>query len=351
MPSLSFIVNDRRQILFANTTALSTLKVRAVDVVGARPGEILKCVHSHEMPGGCGTSEACGVCGAVGAILEALDANKKNSRECRISTQDANGKSSLDVLVTAVPIESKKGRFAVVTLDDISDSKRREVLERLFFHDVMNSLTNLRACVALLTDEFGSTADENQYLGRLASTTEKLIDEVQQQREIITMEKGELHADFKEISMVDLVRETIRRIEITAYAKSRIVFICPEAAVRGVFSDPVLLRRVVGNMLKNALEASEREEKVVLELSFGEGRAMVDVHNSSFIPREDQLQVFQRSFSTKGRGRGIGTYSMKILTEDYLKGTMSFRSDESTGTTFRLSIPIDGDRERAESDS
>ncbi|MBM3132840.1 MAG: ATP-binding protein, partial [Chloroflexi bacterium] len=58
------------------------------------------------------------------------------------------------------------------------------------------------------------------------------------------------------------------------------------------------------------------------------------VHNPTFMPREAQLQVFNRSFSTKGQGRGLGTYSMKLLTERYLKGKIGFDSSETGGTTF-----------------
>lgn len=55
---------------------------------------------------------------------------------------------------------------------------------------------------------------------------------------------------------------------------------------------------------------------------------------------EVQLQLFQRSFSTKGQsGRGIGTYSMKLLSERYLGGKVEFTSREPEGTVFTLTIP------------
>jgi signal transduction histidine kinase len=64
------------------------------------------------------------------------------------------------------------------------------------------------------------------------------------------------------------------------------------------------------------------------------------VHNPGFMTRDVQLQVFQRSFSTKGAGRGLGTYSIKLLTERYLKGTVSFTTDPEAGTTFRVRYPL-----------
>jgi hypothetical protein len=58
------------------------------------------------------------------------------------------------------------------------------------------------------------------------------------------------------------------------------------------------------------------------------------------MPREVQLQIFQRSFSTKAdRGRGIGTYSVKLFVERYLKGTVGFVSAEPGGTTFSVTLP------------
>jgi sensor histidine kinase regulating citrate/malate metabolism len=58
------------------------------------------------------------------------------------------------------------------------------------------------------------------------------------------------------------------------------------------------------------------------------------------MPRSVQLQVFNRSFSTKGAGRGLGTYSMKLLTERFLGGRVWFTSTREAGTTFYASYPL-----------
>jgi sensor histidine kinase regulating citrate/malate metabolism len=63
------------------------------------------------------------------------------------------------------------------------------------------------------------------------------------------------------------------------------------------------------------------------------------VHNDNYIERETQLQLFKRSFSTKGAGRGIGAYSMKLFGEKYLNGKVWFESTQKEGTTFYISLP------------
>jgi signal transduction histidine kinase len=57
--------------------------------------------------------------------------------------------------------------------------------------------------------------------------------------------------------------------------------------------------------------------------------------------REVQLGVFQRSFSTEGSGRGLGTCSMKLIGERYLDGNVWFESSEEKGTVFYAEFPLE----------
>jgi signal transduction histidine kinase len=94
-------------------------------------------------------------------------------------------------------------------------------------------------------------------------------------------------------------------------------------------------------MAKNALEASGPGDTVTLSCAREGGSVAFTVHNPSFMPRDVQLQIFQRSFTTKGEGRGIGTYSMKLLTERYMHGTISFQTSPDIGTTFKMTVPAE----------
>jgi len=99
-------------------------------------------------------------------------------------------------------------------------------------------------------------------------------------------------------------------------------------------SDPILLRRVLNNMVKNALEASTSGQTITIAVTKIDQKLKFSVHNTKFIPRNIEMQVFMRSFSTKGTQRGLGTYSMKILGEQHLGGIVDFTTSETDGTTF-----------------
>jgi signal transduction histidine kinase len=104
-------------------------------------------------------------------------------------------------------------------------------------------------------------------------------------------------------------------------------------------SDRTLLARVLANLLKNALEASRPGQVVTLAFHAGEVPTFT-VHNESAMPASVQARMFERAFTTKGgAGRGVGLYSVKLLTESYLEGTVEFRSTEKDGTTFTVRLP------------
>ena len=108
-----------------------------------------------------------------------------------------------------------------------------------------------------------------------------------------------------------------------------------------VVTDKTLLARVIGNMLKNALEASQKGDIIQMgcELDMDDDIRFW-VSNQQFIPVDIQHQIFKRSFSTKGKGRGTGTYSIKLLTERYLDGSAEFSTSQNNGTVFSVTLPL-----------
>jgi signal transduction histidine kinase len=92
-------------------------------------------------------------------------------------------------------------------------------------------------------------------------------------------------------------------------------------------------------MLKNAVEATPAGGIITVGCADRGTDVEFWINNPGEIPRNVQLQMFQRSFTTKGAGRGLGTYSMRLLTERYLGGRVDFTSSPTEGVTFRAVYP------------
>ena len=336
MPNMVLILNENRQIVSANETVLAALNTMAADVAEKRPGEAVGCIRAKEGPDGCGTAPHCATCGAVHAILESQKEGKKVVRECRILVESGEGVAPMDLRVTATPFTAGDDRFIMAAIEDISQPKRLAVLQRTFFHDVLNTASCILGCADCLASEDTKAPEMCE---EIADLTGQLVETIQAQRDLNQAEAGDLRLHLEEVhvpALVDAVRLEYCKHSI---AKRRTIIV-GNAWEGVVVTDRRLLQRVLENMLKNALEATAPGNTVTISCEEQPDGVVFSVHNPEVIPADVQLQLFQRSFSTKGEsGRGIGLYSIKLLGERYLRGKVGFVSQEPDGTTFTLTLP------------
>ena len=136
-----------------------------------------------------------------------------------------------------------------------------------------------------------------------------------------------------------MLKQLIQFFQDRPEGKGRPMEIRREASDAEFITDSILLKIVLSHMVRNALEACGGSETVVLNADAREEEVEFSVQHPNFIPKDVQLQIFQRGFTTKGEGRGLGTYTMRLLSERYLKGKVSFVSTKNVGTTFRVCYP------------
>ena len=338
--AILLVLNAQRQVVaFNSRVAEVTL---ASDVLGLRPGEAFDCVNARG-PAGCGGAAACETCGALGAILACQRNRRSVESECLIRRESGKG-TALEFNVRATPVTLGERTFTVVSLRDISAEKRRQALEQIFFHDILNTVSGLRSWTAVLQRAGGNHARAGERVDLLSRQLER---EIRDHRALVLAESGTLVPSPVRLRAADLFGDVDAIFASHAAAQGRRLELDPVGADVELESDPSLALRVLVNMVRNALEAtaSGGTVRVRCERASVNGippQARFSVHNGGFIPPEIQAHVFQRSFSTKAeRGRGLGTYSMKLLGEGYLGGKVSFISEVGSGTTFFLELPLE----------
>lgn len=337
-PSLAAILNQQRQVVFCNDALLAQLGISDInEVLGARPGEALHCVHAGDMPGGCGTSEACRYCGANLAILQTLKSNQPDTRECRITVEEDGFTGAREFQVNTHPVWLEKKQYVLLSLTDVQHEKRRRSLERIFFHDILNLGGGLSGLIELELLE-AEDPKRRESLQLALELSQHLMDEIEAQRQLMAAESGEMVPQMSRLLGTAAWLDAMKTIRFHGISRSRKVELAQSEPVR-VVADPDLLRRVLVNMLKNALEATPAGGVVEVGVSESENKVRFWVKNAGEMPEHVQKQVFQRSFSTKGADRGLGTYSMKLLGEKYLNGKLGFVTSASQGTLFYMDIP------------
>jgi signal transduction histidine kinase len=201
----------------------------------------------------------------------------------------------------------------------------------------LNSVGGLNGLLTILKE--GTNPEETHELIDLSEEASRnIIEEILVQRQLREAENGELKVNIGLTNSIELLDSTIGKIGFHEAGKNRRIVKSDKSVNIDFETDKILLQRVIINLLKNALEATESTGTVTAGIGNNEDKITFWVKNEQVMSEDVRMQMFQRSFSTKGDGRGIGTYSIRLLTENYLKGKVSFISNETDGTIFSLEL-------------
>jgi len=119
-----------------------------------------------------------------------------------------------------------------------------------------------------------------------------------------------------------------------------IVAICKiERGAKTITTDPDALKRVLGNLVSNAVQAMPEGGELTIRGYIEANSVAVSVRDTGVgIPEEIKDKLFTPLFTTKSKGQGFGLAVVKRITEA-LGGTISFESEVGKGTKFIVRLP------------
>jgi hypothetical protein len=334
-----FVLDSERRIVFFNRRFADFAENNQLNPsTGVRPGNIFRCVNVIENSAVCGETKFCKYCGAYQAITSATTGDR-SVEQCRITAE--NG-CSYDLKVSTSKIDIDSIEYTLFCVVDISAENRKQALEKIFFHDI----NNLAGGLSLIVDFIDSYAKKDdmdaikETLPLLTGAMSSLNNELRSNYILALAEKDELDINEAHCDVKNVLISVAAFFKETTLDKSIKFVIETDREKTIILTDENILKRIIINMTKNAVEASQDGDSVVIGSRMTDDRITVYVQNSVIMPDDVKASIFQRSFSTKGVGRGLGTYSMRLLTERYLKGAIYFSSTEGTGTVFYIELPL-----------
>ncbi|AEJ20067.1 sensor histidine kinase [Gracilinema caldarium] len=335
-PVAVMVFNVHRQIVYINAKAKSFLADPHGDPFGLRPGEAFGCIHARETAGGCGTAKFCRFCGAAQGIASALS-GAIDLQQCQIDRTRSQHHDQLDLLVWTKPFITHNQVFILAALIDISAEQRRDTFERIFLHDILNTASSIQSVLYLIDDKESGV---REYLDLAKIAAEQLTEEIQTHRSIWDAEHGSLSVNASVVSVSSLLQKVGTLYNYMAEERGIQVVITP-CGEKKIISDEVLLKRVVSNLVKNAIEACKTGDVVELRCFPKSDAVIIQIKNPAVISEEVQANIFKRAYSTKAKGRGWGTYAARLFVEDYLGGRISYVSNPEQGTIFTIQLPDD----------
>jgi nitrogen fixation/metabolism regulation signal transduction histidine kinase len=203
-------------------------------------------------------------------------------------------------------------------------------------HEIKNPLTPMRLTIQSFERKF-NPEDEN-IKQKLSEYTKTLIQQIDLMSSIASA-----FSDFakmppqnkEEIEVMNVIK-----LAIDIFNEENIQFQCEESEIHA-FLDKAQLIRIITNLVKNALQATEEVENpmIIVAVSSLDNSLKITVFdNGKGITDEMKELIFEPKFTTKTSGMGLGLAMIKSIIEAY-DGTISFVSEKNKGTTFTVILP------------
>ena len=203
-------------------------------------------------------------------------------------------------------------------------------------HEIKNPLTPMRLTVQSFERKFNP--EDEKIKEKLAEYSKTLIQQIDVMSSIASA-----FSDFAK--MPTQKRERIEVISVVKLAldifNEDFINYAPKEDELFADLDKTQLIRIVTNLVKNAMQASENEENpiinVVVLLEKKDIKIVVS-DNGKGIAEDVKDLIFEPKFTTKSSGMGLGLPMIKNIIEAY-EGTISFISEEEKGTIFTVILP------------
>ena len=121
LPSLVFVVDDDVRIQEYNAAAAEFLLVQRSAILKRRGGEVLHCLHSTDVPEGCGRAPFCKNCIIRNSVTEVFQGNRIVRRRTRLEIIRDGEKIEIYALITTSPFRYKERQLVLLVIEDISE--------------------------------------------------------------------------------------------------------------------------------------------------------------------------------------------------------------------------------------
>lgn len=220
-------------------------------------------------------------------------------------------------------------------------------MARQVTHEIKNPLTPMRLSVQML-QRLRDSDDPERFKAYFDKTTHMLIEQIDTLSNIATA-----FSDFarmpeakrRPLDIINRLQTSVELFQSNPEGVNVSLHISPDISKNppSVLADPEQLSQVFSNLLKNAIQAIPRNQKVrYVSVSATSDCDYVHINftdNGMGIPEEIRDRIFLPNFTTKSSGSGLGLAIVNNIV-DSNNGKISFTTTTGKGTTFTISFPL-----------
>lgn len=246
-------------------------------------------------------------------------------------------------------------RWVTAPIVSENDKLRREAESQSnFLTIVTHELKTPLAAIVALTELWrrrGGAAQDSDIVDDIEMNSQILLGQINNLLDTAKMDEGSFALVVEDVDIYDVVA-AVRRVADPLAQSKEIAFTAIVApGVPVVRADREMLRRVMLNLVGNAIRYTEAGGAVVLRLSCERGMLVIAVLDTGEgIAPQDVARVFDRFVGKPGSqrtgegGTGLGLSIVKRYAEA-ADGTAEVRSEVGRGSEFTVRIPVEAAEE------
>ena len=231
-------------------------------------------------------------------------------------------------------------------LSDIRQADQMRVaLLNAVSHDLRGPLASSKAAISSLLNSqvVWSREDQEELLNSANHSLDQLNHLIENLLDMSRLEAGTIFLNWRNVGVEDAVSGAIKSLK----SPTSMIEINIDSALPPIKGDPILLERVIGNLLENAIRFNPKEERVTVSASQVDRKIEIKIiDHGPGLSKKDTSKLFtpfqrfgDRDNST---GVGLGLAIVKGFTE-LMHGDVSMEATPQGGLTMVLAFPIGGE--------
>ncbi len=320
------------KILTINKSAERMLNIKAEDIIGKNYREVIGREYVK----------------AINGFLKEKSIFRRGFmvRQIRLSVEN----KTLTLLVSLNVLRDDRGKYLglVAVFEDVSEIEKaqrmaawREVARRIA-HEVKNPLTPIQLSAQRLKKRYGDKVarDDGQVF---EECTNLIINQVEELKRLVNefSSFARMPASNPTPNNINQIIEESIGLYKEAQANVKITF--NDSTEVPIFKvDKEQMKRVMINLLDNAIAAIDGDGEIVIDLSYDKEQEMVRIEvsdNGKGIPPEHKMRLFEPYFSTKEHGTGLGLTIASTIISDH-NGFIRVQDNKPHGTKFVIELPV-----------
>ena len=271
---------------------------------------------------------------SIKTISDKMQHTRLNERNEKIILNKAS--SEIEILVDAYnnmidQLEESAARLAKSEREQAWREMAKQVA-----HEIKNPLTPMRLSVQSFERKFNP--DDENIKEKLKEYSQTLIQQIDVMSSIASAFSDFAKMPTQKKEKIEII--SIVKLALDIFNEKAIKYQTNEKELYA-FLDKTQLIRIVTNLVKNAIQATENEENPFINveiISKGSKIKIVVSDNGKGISEEVKDLIFEPKFTTKTSGMGLGLPMIKNIIEAY-DGAISFTSNKGAGTVFTVILP------------